>query len=149
MDEGAGCKYNSEGTVKLINMENSSTLQELQEQITRLEFRKANEAIELKQEFKSSLDHLRPINLLKNSIKDISSASDFKDGFLNSTLGLGLGFLTKKALIGTSHNPIKQILGTLLQVGITAVATKNGEGIKTGFSKLLSLFSRNSSKREF
>jgi hypothetical protein len=37
------------------------------------------------------------------------------------------GYLTKKVLLGGTHNPIKRILGTILQFAITNIVTKQSE----------------------
>jgi hypothetical protein len=130
-------------------MKNGTTLIELEHQIAFFESKQRADALALKEQFNITFEQLRPINLIKNTFKDLTARSDFKEGFFNSTIGIGLGFLTKKLLVGSSHNPLKNILATVLQVGITTVAAKNGEGIKTGISKLVSLFKKGSSQREF
>jgi hypothetical protein len=41
------------------------------------------------------------------------------------------GYLSKKIVIGSTNNPIKQILGYALQLGVTGVASKNADDIKS------------------
>jgi hypothetical protein len=40
------------------------------------------------------------------------------------------GYITKKVLLGSTHNPIKRILGTVLQFVITNIVTKQSEKVK-------------------
>jgi len=43
-------------------------------------------------------DSLKPVNIIKNTLKDISSSPIFIDNIIDNAIGLGTGFLTKKLL---------------------------------------------------
>jgi hypothetical protein len=118
-------------------MRQITTLIELREEIASLEITQLNNEIALKEQLKITYDSLRPLNLIKSTFKDLTSAPDFKGDFLNSTMGISAGYLTKKIIVGASHNPIKKLLGTLLQVGITSIVAKNGDGIKSVAIKVI------------
>lgn len=118
-------------------MRQITTLVELREEIALLETTQLSSEIALKEQFKITYDSLRPLNLIKSTFKDLTSAPDFKGDFLNSTMGIGAGYLTKKIIVGASHNPLKKLLGTLLQVGITSIVAKNGDGIKSVAIKVI------------
>lgn len=118
-------------------MRQITTLIELREEIALLETTQLSNRIALKEQFKITYDSLRPLNLIKSTFKELTSAPDFKSDFLNSTLGIGAGYLSRKIIVGASHNPIKKLLGTLLQVGITSIVAKNGDGIKSGVLNLI------------
>lgn len=121
-------------------MKQITTLLELREEIALLETTQVINRIALKEQFKTTYDSLRPINLIKSTFKELTSAPDFKSDFLSSTIGIGAGYLSRKIIVGASHNPIKKLLGTLLQVGITSIVAKNGEGIKSGVLNLIGSF---------
>lgn len=119
-------------------MKQITTLIELREEIALLETSQVSNGIALKEQFKMTYESLRPVNLIKSTFKELTSAPDFKDNLLNSTIGIGAGYLSRKIVVGATHNPIKKLLGVLLQVGITSIASKNGDGIKSGAMKLIS-----------
>ena len=61
-------------------------------------------------------------------------------------MSLTAGYLSKKVTVGATHNPLKQLLGTLLQVGVTSLVSKNSEGIKSIAGTLINYFSRKNEK---
>lgn len=113
-------------------MKNINTTLELKQEIALLETQMAEDQSALKDQFRLTYESLKPINLILNSIKDISSAPDLKGNLLNSALALGIGYFSKKALVGGTINPLKQIAGTLLQFGVTNLVSKNGNDMKMG-----------------
>ena len=68
--------------------------------------------------------------------------ADLKGDLVNATLGLATGYLSKKAVIGSTHNPLKQLFGILIQVVVSKVVSKNADGIKSGVSHLITSFLR-------
>ena len=121
-------------------MKKITSLVELKESILLLELKQAYEIELLKEQFKITYENLKPINLIKNQIGKLIENSDFKGGILNAGLGIAAGFLSKKAVVGSTHNPIKQLLGTLLQIGVTNIVSKNADGIKSGVVDLIGNF---------
>ncbi len=105
---------------------------ELEQEIAFLELQQAEDLTALKDQFRATYESLKPINLILNSIKDISSAPDLKGNLLNSALAIGIGYFSKKVWVGGTINPLKQIAGTLLQFGVTNLVSKNGNDIKMG-----------------
>lgn len=112
-------------------MQKITSTVELRTAILSLEIKKANEGRLLKEEIENTFDKLRPSNLIKNTLKELTTAPDLKGDLLNATIGLAAGYLSKKAVVGETHNPIKQLLGTLLQIGVTSIVSKNADGIKS------------------
>ena len=124
-------------------MQKITTVQELRASILLLEIKQAEEAILLKEQLKETYESLRPLNLIKNTIKELSSAPDLKGDIINASLGIATGYLSKKIAIGSTHNPFKQLLGSLLQMGVTSLVTKNAEGIKsTAMNLINNIFSK-------
>jgi hypothetical protein len=125
-----------------MSMKKITNVAELKEQILWLEIKQANEARLLKEQFKTTLEDLRPVNLIKKTFKDLVAAPELKEDLLATTLSMAAGFLTKKIVVGATHNPIKMVLGALLQMGVTAVAAKNSDGIKSTIMDLINKFSK-------
>jgi len=129
-------------------MEKITSLLELKESILLLEIQQDHEARLLKEQFKSTCQNLRPINLIKNAFNEVVSAPNFKGHLLDTAISLAAGYISKKTIIGATHNPLKQIVGTLLQMGVTSAVAKNASGIKSTAIQLLQHFlnKRNISK---
>lgn len=114
-----------------------TTITELRESIRQLEIKQMEEERLLKEQFMVAYESMKPINMIKNSVKNLMSSPDLKDNLFSSTLGLAAGYLSKKAAVGSTHNPIKQLLGTFLQLGVSNVVAKNSDGIKSLVVRLI------------
>lgn len=112
-------------------MKKITSVSELREEIHLLEIKQAIETELLKEQFKITFDNLRPVNLIKNTISELTAGPDFKGNILNTTLSVAAGYLSKKIVVGSTHNPLKNIFGTLLQMGVTHLVSKNANKIKS------------------
>ncbi len=117
-----------------------TTIFELNEAIRILEIKQKLEAELLKEEFKLTVEKLKPVNLIKTALHDLTTSPSFKVNVLDTTISMVAGFLTKKVMVGNTHNPIKQILGTVLQMGITSIVSKNTTEIKSTVMSLVKNF---------
>ena len=113
-----------------------TTTTELKNAIWQLEQKQAEEWTLLKQQSLYTYESLKPVNAIKNTLHELMSSSDVKKDLLGTLLGLAVGFLSKKVAIGSSHNPLKQLLGSILQMGVAGAVSKN-EDIKSTFLSLL------------
>ncbi|MFV5686719.1 hypothetical protein ACM55I_14885 [Flavobacterium sp. GB2R13] len=102
----------------------------LNETIALLENKQALELLSLKQQFELTYESLKPLNIIKSVFSEMTTSSDIKGNVISNVIGMSTGYLTKKVLLGSTHNPIKRILGTLLQLVITNVVTKHSDNIK-------------------
>lgn len=124
-------------------MKKITSTTELQEYILLLEIKQANEKILLKEQFKTTYESLKPVNLIKNTFNELITGPNLKEGLLDTLLSLAAGYLSKKAVVGSTHNPLKQLLGTFLQMGITNIVSKNTDGIKSAAIDLINnIFSK-------
>lgn len=99
----------------------------LNESIRLLEDDQAAELKLLRQQFHTAYESLKPVNLIKSTWYDITTAPDIKKNILNNLIGVTTGYLSRKVLVGASHNPLKKILGTVLQFVVgNVVARHNG-----------------------
>lgn len=121
-------------------MKDITSLVELKESIILLEIQQAYEAQLLKEQFKTTYQNLRPANLIKNTFKELVSAPDFKGNLVDTALSIAAGYLSKKVMVGSTINPIKQLLGTVLQIGVTGIVAKNTDGIKSTAMNLIQHF---------
>ncbi|MDO9000028.1 MAG: hypothetical protein Q7W45_09705 [Bacteroidota bacterium] len=118
-------------------MEKIQNTNDLKAAIIFLEIKQANEKRILIEQFKATYESMKPVNIIKNTIKELITAPDLKNNLVNTTIGIATGYLSKKITIGSSHNPLKQALGALLQFGVTNIVSKNASGIKSGAHTLL------------
>lgn len=99
----------------------------LKEAIALMKLKQAEDLVQLKDQYYYTYESLKPINILKKAFGQLTTTSEFKGNILNNVIGITTGYLTKKVLLGSTHNPLKRILGTVLQFAITNIATKFSE----------------------
>ena len=73
---------------------------------------------------------LKPANLIRSFLHSMQGPSELRSDILHAVIGLGTGFVTNKLLLSSFHGPLKKIIATLLQAGITNAAVKYPEKIK-------------------
>ena len=96
---------------------------ELRDRIAFLQNRQAMELEALKEQFQITCKNLKPINLIKDSLDEISSSSDLKKDLLMGALNLTTGYLSHKM----DHNPVKNILEKALGFVMKKFAGKKAE----------------------
>lgn len=130
-------------------MKKITSIEELRESILLLEAQQETDGAALKEQFKTTYEQMKPINFIKNTLKELVTEPNLRGDLLNATLGLAAGYLSKKAAVGSTTNPFKQILGTLLQMGVTKIVSKNADGIKSTASSIISsLFGKKESSSQ-
>lgn len=121
-------------------MNQKDTITDLQEKILLLELKQSNEKVQLKDQFNLSFERLKPSNLIKNSLDEFINTTDFKEGIVDTSLSLAAGYLSKKIVFGSTHNPIKKIVGNLIQAGITSLVSRNTDEIKSVAMNIIANF---------
>lgn len=114
---------------KHIHMKNETDA--LSERIRGLEEKRAKELKLLRAQLNTTQESLKPSNLIKSTLKDITTSSELKSNILGNIIGLGTAIISKKLFIGGSHNSLKNIFGTLLQFAVGNVVSKRAKGIKS------------------
>jgi hypothetical protein len=118
----------------------------LTEKIIALQALQATQLDALKQQFETTYQSLRPVNLLKNTLYEVTTSPDIKDNLLNNVIGITTGYLSKKALTGTSHNPLIKLAGSLLQFTIANVVSQHPDTIKLVGKNILQYFFKRKTK---
>ena len=111
-------------------MENITSVSELKEAIQLLKAEKEVKGKMVKDQFCLLYESLRPINLLKSTISEVSSSPYLIDNILGTAAGLTTGYFSKMMVVGASGNIIRKFLGSLLQFGITNVIARHSDSIK-------------------
>jgi hypothetical protein len=105
-------------------MQNITSTEKLKEAIQILEEEYYVKEQELRKQLFVTYSSLKPFNILKNTLKEITSPTLIEE-ISGSGIGLIGGFLSRKIFVGTSGNVIRKVLGSLLQLGVTAVVSQN------------------------
>ena len=112
-------------------MEKITCAAELKIAIQELEFEQEVQGQLLKEHFFLTFDSLKPANLIKNTLQDITSSPYLLDNMLGSVMGMLSGFLSKKIAVGASHNLFRKMAGSLLQLGVTNLVAQHSDILKS------------------
>ncbi len=118
-------------------MAKTSAVDSLKESIRLLEIRQAEEGQALKEQFRITFESLKPANLIKSSLNELTSSSEIKNSLFETVVSILTGYLTKKMMVSSNSNPLMKILGAVLQFGVTTLIAKNAESIRTYVMNLI------------
>lgn len=123
-------------------MEKIKTTADLKEAILKLEVKQQIELEEMKEKIHLTLESLKPVNLVKNTLKELTSSPYLVENLLTTSMALASGYFAKKATVGSSESPFRKIMGTLLQFGVTNIVAKHAEEIKLVGQYIIQQFSK-------
>lgn len=121
-------------------MQNINSAAELKDAIQLLEAEQSIKGQLLREQLFLTYEGLKPVNLLKNALKEISSTPYLIDNISGTAMGLLGGFLSKKIFVGVSGNLIRKLFGSVLQIGVTNLVAQNSETIKSVGQALIQHF---------
>ncbi|WP_291099879.1 MULTISPECIES: hypothetical protein [unclassified Flavobacterium] len=125
-------------------MKNRNETEALNELIIAEELKYTNDLEQLKDQFYVAYESMRPINLVKNLFHEVTASPEIKRDLVSNAIGLGTGFLTKTLLLGTLHNPVKKVFGTVFEFAVANLVSKHSDGIKLIGGNLLKHFFKKS-----
>jgi len=108
-----------------------NTNKELKEAIQLLEEKRALQAQLLKNRLLSVSEELKPANIMKNIFSKVTASPDLKGGIITTAIGLSTFYLTRKTVWRSGRNPLRKILVSLLQLGVSNVIARNPKAIKS------------------
>lgn len=114
----------------------------LKDAIRLLEDRQAFQGQILKEQVYSTIEALKPGNILKNTISNLVSTPNLVDSVLSTAIGLGTGYLSKKIIVGTSGNIFRKFIGSAFQLGVTAFIAQHPRAVKSVGRFILQRFAR-------
>lgn len=112
-------------------MENINSAAELKLAIQTKQFELNIQGELLKEDFYVIFDSLKPINLLKDTLSEITSSPYLIDNMVGAVVGLVSGYVSKKIAVGASHNLFRKIMGNVLQFGVTNLVAQHPDALKT------------------
>jgi hypothetical protein len=123
-------------------MQNITSSAGLKDAIKLLEAEQEIKAQLLKEQLYLTYESLKPVNLLRHTLKEISSSPYLIDNISGTAMGLLSGFLSRKIFVGSSGNLIRKLIGSILQFGVTNVVAQNSDVIKSIGQALLQHYFR-------
>ena len=109
-------------------LERIANTTDLQTAIQRLEHRRKLQESDLKDQYHTLLNDLKPKNILQNTIDEVRESTPLKNNLLKLAVGIGAGYFSRKLIVNKSAGVVKKALGAALQYGITHfVASKPQE----------------------
>lgn len=111
-------------------METIYNVTTLNQKIQLLENQQDREWCAIKEEIEDIKENLKPLNLIRNTVEEINETVGFKSNMAKSVISIGLGYLTKRIVVGKSNTMFKGILGSALQLLVTNMVSKPQEASK-------------------
>ena len=84
----------------------------------------------LKEQFRIAYESVKPVNLIKNLVHDVTSSPEIKEDIMGNIMGLATGFFSKKMMVDKDSSTIKKLFGTVLQFVIGNVVSNHSIDIK-------------------
>ena len=112
-------------------MQNITSIAGLKNSIQLLEAEQSIKEQLLKEQLFLAYESLKPVNLIRHTLKEISSSPYLIENISGSAMGLLSGFLSRKIFVGSSGNLFKKLIGSVLQFGITNIVAQNSDVIKS------------------
>lgn len=112
-------------------MKTNNETEELNQLILKVQEQNNLELTLLKEQFKVTYDSLKPAAIIKDVFHNITTTPDIKDNIVSSAIGLSTGILGNKLLVGSSHSPVRKVMGNVLQFAVTNLVSKYTGGFST------------------
>ena len=112
-------------------MDKINSLKELREAIVQLEIKQLDDKHLLKEQLMVTYEAMKPINLIKKSMKDLFASTDLKRDIMNALIGFLVSYLSKKSTGETTSNSLIQQLGAILKSSFSKIIENNKGGIKS------------------
>lgn len=98
----------------------------------------------LKEQFHTAYESIKPINLIKNLVHEVTVSPEIKEDIFGNIMGLASGFISKKVMIDENSGVFKRVIGTVLQFAVANVVSKHSVNIKAvGTALFNNFFKRN------
>jgi hypothetical protein len=108
---------------------NSAT--DIKDLILQLENQQTVDLKQLREQLHEAFESIKPINLVRNTFKEVVASEELTDNIVNTSVGLAAGYVSKTLFEKASHSPFRKLLGTALLFGVTNLVAKNPEVVKS------------------
>ena len=131
MDKKGCWQFVHQTDAKLNAMEPITSIEDLKNAIQVLEFEHVYKQQLLKEQVFLTIESLKPANLIRSSIHEITSSPYLVENILGATVGLASGYISRKLIVSGSHNIFRKLFGSILQFGVTNVVAQHSDSIKS------------------
>jgi hypothetical protein len=108
---------------------NSAT--DIKQMILQLENQQAIDLQQLREQLHGVYENIKPINLVRNTFKEVVASEELTDNIVNTSVGLAAGYVSKTLFEKASHSPFRKLMGTALLFGVTNLVAKNPHTVKS------------------
>lgn len=112
----------------------------LKESIRLVEIRQREDGKILKEQFRITYESLKPVNLVRSSLKELVSSVEIKNSIFETIFSIVSGYLTQKFIVNSKSSFFMKILGLLMQFGVTSFVSKNSDDVRIFFTNLVERF---------
>ena len=113
-------------------MNKDNPTESLNASIAMLEQKKTEEFQTLKNQLRATGESLKPANLIKGAMRDITGSPQLKSILIKTAIGLAAGFVAKQIVNKTQqHNKKNRMIGNALQYGMAFLASNRNSMLKT------------------
>jgi hypothetical protein len=116
---------------------NSTT--DIKQLIRQLENQQAIDLQQLRVQMHATYENIKPINLVRNTFKEVVASEELTDNIVNTSVGLAAGYVSKTLFEKASHSPFRKLMGTALLFGVTNLVAKNPHTVKSIGSDFLNI----------
>jgi hypothetical protein len=106
-------------------MENITSAADIKNAIRFLEADQEVKGQLLRAQFNNTFESLKPVNMLKSAVQEISSSPFMMTNIAGAVAGLATGYFSKRVVFGASKNILKRMLGIALQFGVTNLIARH------------------------
>lgn len=106
-------------------MEPITSVDELRNAIQILEFDHVLKGQLLKEQVYLTVESLKPVNLIRSTMHEITSSPYLIENILGTAAGLITGYISKNIATGKSGNIVRNLLGAIIQFGVTNVVARH------------------------
>lgn len=118
-------------------MAKQTAVDSLRESIRLLEIRQAEERKALEDQLRLSYESLKPINLIKSSMKEFTNSVELRNGLFETIISILSGYVTQKLVLNSKSSTFMKIIGAVLQFGVTSVVAKNSDTIRNFINDMI------------
>jgi hypothetical protein len=116
---------------------NSTT--DIKQLIRQLESQQVIDLQQLRVQMHATYENIKPINLVRNTFKEVVASEELTDNIVNTSVGLAAGYVSKTLFEKASHSPFRKLMGTALLFGVTNLVAKNPHTVKSIGSDFLNI----------
>ncbi len=120
-------------------MYNINNSDELRQAIRLLEDEVEEQKLQVKEQLNLLYKTFEPVTVVKNVFSEVVTSEEFRANILTATMGISTGYLTKRLLFKKNNNPLKSLLGNLLQYGLANLIIHPSRTLQTIFLPILGL----------